>query len=212
MVQPFRAIEKENGMGPHKEKIAFHLRPAFTPRRLKPSRVAVSMRLPSSVIRLLIVADYPVVRHGLRQIFGGAEDIHIVAEARGTVDAITQIAVCRPDAILIDFEGKSSYRLCCRLQQRHGHLPLLIFSTAHDRYAKKAFQRGSMGYVTKEHVPDHLVLAIRRIAQGEQYVWPPLVPGLRGKVGSIAAAWLASMVKVWNPFVVSTSERPSSPR
>jgi CheY-like chemotaxis protein len=196
-------------MGPHDEKIALHLLPVLRPNLMRPGSVASPLRMPSSVIRLLIVADYPVIRHGLRQIFGGAADIRIVAEARSAVDSIQQIAVFHPDAVLIDFAGKPSYRLFSQLQKHHGRLPILIFSTAHDRYAKKAFQRGAMGYVTKHHVPDHLVLAIRQISRGEQYVWPQNPAGSRGDLGSIVTAWFASMVKSWNPFLCSPSERPS---
>jgi DNA-binding NarL/FixJ family response regulator len=196
-------------MRPHNEKVASHLLPTFTPNRMSHSSVPSSMRMPAPVIRLLVVADYPVVRHGLRQIFGGAADIHIVGEARGAMDLIKQTDVCRPDAVLIDFAGKSSYHLFCRLQKHDGRLPILIFSAAHDRYAKKAFQRGAMGYVTKDHVPDHLVLAIRQISQGEKYVWPQIVSGSRSEFGSIAAAWLGSIVKVWNPLVLFPSDKPS---
>ena len=206
MVQPF--IEKENEMRPHNEKVASHLLPA-TPKLTSQSSVPASMHMPAPVIRLLVVADYPVVRHGLRQIFGGAADIHIVGEARGTMDSIKQTDVCRPDAVLIDFAGKSSYHLFCRLQKHVGRLPILIFSAAHDRYAKKAFQRGAMGYVTKDHVPDHLVLAIRHISQGEKYVWPQIVPRSRSEFGAIAAARFASIVKVWNPLVLFSSDKPS---
>lgn len=171
--------------------------------------MASPLRMPSSVIRLLIVADYPVIRHGLRQIFGGATDIRIVAEARGAVDSIKQIAVSRPDAVLMDFAGKVSYRLFSQLQKHHGYLPILIFGAAHDRYAKKAFQRGAMGFVTKHHAPDHLVLAIRRISRGEKYVLPQSVPGLRREAGSVATAWLASIVKAWNPLLLFPSDRSS---
>jgi DNA-binding LytR/AlgR family response regulator len=195
-------------MEPHNEKIALHLLPVLRPHLMRPSSVASPLRMQSSVIRLLIVSDYPVIRHGLRQIFGGAADIHIVAEARGAVDSIKQIAVSRPDAVLMDFAGKVSYRLFLQLQKHHGHLPILVFSAAHDRYAKKAFQRGAMGYVTKHHAPDHLVLAIRRISRGEKYVWQG-VPGLRREAGSIATAWLASIVKVWNPLLLFQSDRSS---
>jgi len=66
-----------------------------------------------------------------------------------------------------------------------------------------------MGYVTKDHVPDHLVLAIRHISQGEKYVWPQIVPGPRREFGAIAAARIASIVKVWNPLVLFPSDKPS---
>ncbi|HKN85583.1 MAG TPA: response regulator, partial [Nitrospiraceae bacterium] len=164
-------------MGSYNDKIALHRRPVRTPNLMSPGSGVSSTCMPSSVIRLLIVTDYPVVRHGLRQIFGGATDIHIVAEARGAADSMKQIGACRPDAVLLDFEGKASYDLFCQSQMHHGHLPILIFSTAYDRYAKKAFHRGAMGYITKDHAPDHLVLAIRGIVAGERYVWPPIVLG-----------------------------------
>lgn len=196
-------------MQPHNEKIALHLLPVLRPHLMRPDSVTSPLRMPSSVIRLLIVADYPVIRHGLRQIYGGAADIRIVAEARDSVDSIKQIAVSRPDAVLIDFAGKASYRLFSQLQKHHGHLPILIFSTAHDRYAKKAFQRGAMGYVTKHHVPDHLVLAIRRISRGEKYVWPQSLSGLRGEFGSSVTAWFGSIIKAWNPFFSCPSDRSS---
>ena len=196
-------------MGSYNDEIALHRRPVRASHLLSPGSVASSKRMPSSVIRLLLVTGYPVMRHGLRQIFGGATDIRIVGEARGAVDSVEQVGACHPDAVLLDFAGKASYEVFCQLQKHHGHLPILIFSTAHDRYAKKAFQRGAMGYVTKDHVPDHLVLAIRRMSCGETYVWPSIVLGWREQFGAIVTALVTSIVKVWNPLAF-TSDRSSS--
>ena len=193
-------------MGPYNEKIALRRRPAHTPSLTSPGSDVSAMRTSSSVLRLLIVADYPVVRHGLRQIFGGATDIRIVAEARAA-DLMKQISACHPDAVLFDFAGKASYDVFCQLQSHHGDLPILIFSTAYDRYAKKAFHRGAMGYVTKDHAPDHLVLAIRGIVAGERYAWPSIVLDWREQLHALVTAFLASTVKICNPHVWYSSDR-----
>jgi DNA-binding NarL/FixJ family response regulator len=194
-------------MAPYNDKIALHRQPAPATNLTGSGRVVSSMHTSPSVLRLLILADYPVVRHGLRQIFGGATDIRIVAEARDAADSMKQISACQPDAVLLDFAGKASYDLFCQIQSHHGDLPILIFSTAHDRYAKKAFHRGAMGYVTKDHAPDHLVLAIRGIVAGERYVWPSIVLDWREQLHACVAAFLASTVKVCNPHVWSSSDR-----
>lgn len=194
-------------MAPYNDKIAVHRRPAHIPDLTSPGSVVSSMRVSSSVLRLLIVADYPVVRHGLRQIFGGATDMRIVAEARGAADLMKQISTCHPDVVLLDFAGKASYDLFCQLQSHHGELPILIFSTAYDRYAKKAFHRGAMGYVAKDHAPDHLVLAIRGIVAGERYVWPSIALDWREQLHALVTAFFASAVKVCNPHVWSSSDR-----
>ena len=199
-------------MGSYDDKISLYRRFVRTSPLMSGSSVACSTRMSSAVIRLLIVADFPVVRHGLRQIFGGAPDIRIVAESREAADLTKQISACDPDVVLLDFAGKASYELFCQLQMQHRHLPILIFSTAQDRYAKKAFQRGAMGYVTKDHAPDHLVLAIRAVVAGEPYVWPSIAPGWGEQFTAVITAWLDSIAKVCNPRVWSTAPRSSSHR
>lgn len=195
-------------MGPLNEDLT--LNPLPEARHLKRSMTVLpSERMAAPVcIRLLIVADYPVVRHGLRQIFGGAMDIHIVEEASSEGDVIRRVTACDPDVVLIDFAGKNSYRLFCRLQKQHRHVSLLIFSAAHDRYAYKAFQHGAAGYVTKDQVPDHLVLAVRKIVRGEKYTFQKMVPGLREQLKSFKSALLSSLSRMYELTASSPPERP----
>jgi DNA-binding NarL/FixJ family response regulator len=195
-------------MGLRNDDLALNPQPSQAHHVTSSTSISPSVHRPQSVsIRLLIVADYPVVRHGLRQIFGGTMDIHIVDEASNEVDAIQRITVCHPDVVLIDFVGRKSYRLFCRLQQHHPYVPLLIFSAMHDRYAHKAFKRGGMGYVTKDQVPDHLVLAVRQIVRGEKYTLRKAVSGLRVQLHSLKMALVSSLPRLRQRTASSPQER-----
>ena len=197
-------------MGPLNENLTLNPQPILSRHFISATSVSPSPHTshPGS-IRLLVVADYPVIRHGLRQIFGGTADIHIVDGTPNEVDTIHRITVCRPDAVLIDFAGKASYRLFCRLHQHHPHVPLLIFSAMHDRFAQKAFKRGAMGYVTKNQVPDHLVLAVRQIVSGEKYTAHKAPSCLREQLNSLKMAVLSSLPRMYQSTASSPQEGTS---
>ena len=130
----------------------------------------------STRIGVLIVDDQPMVRAGLRMILELEPDIEIVGEAADGNEAIAVAADTKPDVILMDvrmpnLDGLEATR---RIVHDRDHLPRVLILTTFDldAYVFEALQAGASGFVLKDIQPEHLVDAIRVIANGEALLSP----------------------------------------
>ncbi|RMH19114.1 MAG: DNA-binding response regulator [Acidobacteria bacterium] len=100
-------------------------------------------------IRTIIVDDEPLARDKLRGFLQGEDDVEIVAECGDGKSAVTEIEKLRPDLVFLDvqmpeldgFEVIESLDL--------DPLPKIVFTTAYDRYALKAFEVHALDYLLK---------------------------------------------------------------
>ena len=130
----------------------------------------------SQRIGVLIADDQPMVRAGLRMILELEPDIDIVGEAADGNEAITLAGETKPDVILMDvrmphLDGLEATR---RIVHDRDHLPRVLILTTFDldAYVFEALQAGASGFVLKDIQPEHLVDAIRVIANGEALLSP----------------------------------------
>ena len=124
-------------------------------------------------LRLLIVDDHSVVRHGLREIlargFPGAE----FGEAHRVSEMLERVWREPWDGIIIDITmpGRSGLDALCDLKQATPKTPVLVLSMhGEDQYAVRALKAGASGYVTKDKAPEELVSAVTRMVAGGRYV------------------------------------------
>jgi two-component system LytT family response regulator len=115
------------------------------------------------VIRTLIADDEPLAREGLRIRLGAESDIEIVGEA---VDGPSTVeATCRllPDLLLLDIQmpGMTGFEAVEHFARQH--LPRIVFITAHDRYAIKAFDIHAVDYLLKPVSNARLQDALQRV-------------------------------------------------
>jgi DNA-binding NarL/FixJ family response regulator len=127
-------------------------------------------------IGVLIADDQPMVRAGLRMILELEPDIEIVGEAADGNEAIAVAGDTKPDVILMDvrmpnLDGLEATR---RIVHDRDHLPRVLILTTFDldAYVFEALQAGASGFVLKDIQPEHLVDAIRVIANGEALLSP----------------------------------------
>lgn len=128
-------------------------------------------------IRVLIVDDHAVVRAGLRMVLDAEADIETVGEAGDAREAIFEARSTKPDVILMDvvLGGKSGIEATPELLHEHPDVKILILSMQDDpRYVREAFAAGASGYVLKEAADTEVVLAVREVARGSNYVHPAL--------------------------------------
>ena len=128
-------------------------------------------------IRIALCDDHAVVRSGLRRILETEPDLEVVAEAGTADEAVTVARDTQPDVFVMDvgLPGRSGIDATsdvCKVSPRTKVLVL----TAHDdvAYLRRAFAAGAAGYLVKEAADIELVLAVRHIAAGKQYVHPTL--------------------------------------
>jgi two-component system response regulator NreC len=141
----------------------------------------------ADVIRVALCDDHAVVRSGLRRILEDEPDLHVVGEAANADDAVRLAEAERPDVFVMDLglHGASGFDATRRVREASPSTHVLVL-TVHDdvAYLRKAFDVGARGYLVKDAADVELVLAVRRVAGGDQYVHPSLGAALLVQHGS----------------------------
>ena len=101
------------------------------------------------MIRTLLVDDEPLAREGLRVRLARESDVTIVGEAIDGVAAVEAILALTPDLLFLDVQmpGLGGFDVLERISETH--LPIVIFITAYDQYAIKAFDVHALDYLLK---------------------------------------------------------------
>ena len=126
-------------------------------------------------IRLLLVDDHPLVRDGLRVRLHAVPGLSVVAEADGALTALEQVALHRPDLVLMDvgmrgINGIEATRriLAAAQQAAQSPLPRVLILSMFDNpeYVREALRAGARGYVLKDSPADDVVQAIHTVMAG----------------------------------------------
>jgi two-component system LytT family response regulator len=98
-------------------------------------------------MKALIVDDERLARTELKRLLNPFKDIKVVGEAVNADDAIEKIDQLKPDLLFLDIQmpGKSGFELLEELDT----VPTVIFTTAYDEYALKAFEYNALDYLLK---------------------------------------------------------------
>lgn len=113
-------------------------------------------------MKALIVDDERLARAELRRLLEPHTEIEIVGEVRDADEALAQIDSLQPDLLFLDIQmpGRNGFELLAELER----VPLVIFTTAYDEYALKAFEVNALDYLLKPVAPDRLDAALARAA------------------------------------------------
>lgn len=128
---------------------------------------------PTKKCRVLLVDDHPIVRQGLALLIDREPDLAVCGEADGAHSAFHAITTLRPDMVVLDISlnGPDGLDILKEIRIRTASLPVLILSM-HDEsiYAERAMRAGANGYIMKQEATEKVLVAIRRILQGEVYL------------------------------------------
>ena len=115
------------------------------------------------MIRTLIVDDEPLAREGLRTRLEGEEGIEIVGEADGGKEAVEAILAHQPDLVFLDIQMPTmdGFDVLATIAKEMP-IPVVVFVTAHDDYALRAFDAHALDYVTKPVTTERFQQALRR--------------------------------------------------
>jgi DNA-binding NarL/FixJ family response regulator len=137
------------------------------------------------MIRVAIADDHPIVREGLRRIVSDDGGIAVAGEASSAVELFRLLAGAAVDVVLLDVSmpGPTFIETLKDLRREHPSVKVLVIS-AHpeDQWAMRSLQAGASGYLTKDHSPEQLVHAIRRVARGGKFVSETMAERLAGMV------------------------------
>jgi len=113
-------------------------------------------------IRALIVDDEPLARQRIRLLAGDEPDLELIGEVDSAADALVAIARDSPDLLFLDVQmpEMDGFELLQKLPRER--LPLVIFTTAYDRHAVRAFETHALDYLLKPFQPDRFKGAVLR--------------------------------------------------
>ena len=113
-------------------------------------------------VDVLIVDDEPIARRHIRRLLQRVADIRVVGECGNGRDAIRAIEEKRPRIVFLDVQmpGLDAFQVLEQLDARR--LPLIIFTTAYDQYAVRAFEVHAVDYLLKPFDDDRFYAALER--------------------------------------------------
>lgn len=121
------------------------------------------------VIRVVVVDDHPIVRHGLVSLLEQKPDIDLVGEAADGAEAVQVILAAQPDVVLLDLRMPIMSGVdVMRHAREHGSTARFLVLTTYDsdEYIGPAISAGAQGYLLKDSEPDELLQAIRSLVRG----------------------------------------------
>jgi DNA-binding NarL/FixJ family response regulator len=133
------------------------------------------------MIRVLVVDDHPVVRHGLIAILRYEPGIEVVGDAADGAEAVRLILERRPDVVLLDLRlpQLSGIEVMRQVRAQAPQVRFLVLTTYDtDEYIAPALAAGAQGYLLKDALPEELSRAVRALAQGGAALEPAVAARL----------------------------------
>ncbi|MDE2371120.1 MAG: response regulator transcription factor [Burkholderiales bacterium] len=142
-------------------------------------------------IRVLLVDDHPILRDALRLTLDREVDLEVVAEAGNGREAVALARTSRPDVVVLDIALPDvSGMEVAALMRRLDPAPRIVALSAYSdkRFVTEMLRAGAEAYVTKSSASGELVLAIRAVAAGRNYLCPEVADALVSEVRSHGGA------------------------
>ncbi|HLI94067.1 MAG TPA: DUF4914 family protein [Puia sp.] len=113
------------------------------------------------MIRAIIIDDERLARNELKKLLLDFPEIEVIAEAANAAEGVEKIDSLNPDLIFLDIQmpGKTGFDMLSELERA----PNVIFTTAYDEYALKAFEVNALDYLLKPVEPKRLADALQKL-------------------------------------------------
>ena len=140
--------------------------------------------------RVLLAEDQGIVREGVRALCSIEPDLEVVGEAVDGAEAIRLAAEKRPDLVILDLtmprmSGLDALPEIKRVSPETRVLVLTVHDT--EEFVRAALRAGADGYVLKQSTSAELLLAVRKVMEGHQYldaqIAPKVIAGYLGRQG-----------------------------
>jgi two-component system LytT family response regulator len=131
------------------------------------------------MIHAVVADDEVLARRKLRQLLAEDKDIEIVGECASALETIELVRATSPELLFLDIHmpGMDGFDVVAALSSRADTTPRVIFTTAHDQYAVRAFEVNAVDYLLKPFTPERLRAAIQRVREQSQTGPQPSSPG-----------------------------------
>lgn len=145
----------------------------------------------NSSIKVLVVDDHPMIRHGLIGMLRAADGMECVGEAENGYEAIRMCNQLSPDIVLMDMvmpdmDGAAATKTVCELSPKTQVIVLTSF--VDQTLVYRAMQSGAHGYLLKTARADELVNAIRSVYSGKRMLAPEAADALSRAAETSAGA------------------------
>ncbi len=117
----------------------------------------------SEKLRTIIVEDEELARNLMKSFLTGSEKIEIIAECENGFEGVKQINELKPDLVFLDIQMPKITGF--ELLELLDHKPQIIFATAYDQYAIKAFEYHAADYLLKPYSKERLLEAVDKVAE-----------------------------------------------
>ncbi len=138
-------------------------------------------------LRVLVVDDHALVRHGFRAILAGEDDIEVIDEACDGREAVSMARRHRPDVVLMDvrmpiMDGIEATRLITEDPLLPDTRVIVLTTFDMDEYVFGALRAGASGFLLKGAEPSQLIDAVRTIADGAALLEPTVTRRLNAEI------------------------------
>ena len=116
--------------------------------------------------KAIIIDDERLARNELKKLLSEFPEIEVIEEAANAIEGIEKIETLNPDLIFLDIQmpGMTGFDMLQELDR----MPYVIFTTAYDEYALKAFEVNALDYLMKPIEPKRLADALQKLIQAEE--------------------------------------------
>ena len=136
-------------------------------------------------LRVLIVDDEPLARQRLRHLLAEIPGAEVVGECDDGADAAKAISDVAPDVILLDVQMREMGGFGLVDTIGAGRMPPVVFVTAHDKFALRAFDVSAVDYLLKPVQTPQLARALQRAAERRRAMDPALHSNLRALLETV---------------------------
>ncbi len=129
------------------------------------------------MIRVAITDDQQIILNGLQKIMAEAGDIQLTGVFTNGDDLLESLDQTVPDVLLLDIymPGKNGIELAGIISKKHPNIRIIALTNVDIiPQVKKMLQNGASGYLLKDAAPEIIIEAIRKVAEGEKYIYADL--------------------------------------
>ncbi len=118
------------------------------------------------LLKVVIIDDERLARSELKRLLQEFSDVEVIGEAANAAEGLEKIETLNPDVVFLDIQmpGKTGFDMLTQLDKA----PHIIFVTAYDEYALKAFEVNALDYLMKPVEPKRLAEALTKVRQKDE--------------------------------------------
>lgn len=129
------------------------------------------------MIKILVVDDHPVFRHGLSSILNKTPEFQVIGDACNGTESLAKVAELKPDVVVMDIfmRGGDGIETTTQLRQSNPNIGVLILSMSDSEDDLfRAIKAGAKGYLLKNVGLNEIIDSIKQVARGDAVLSPAM--------------------------------------